>query len=168
MQSTLPIPYRQLHSVENRNENPDGVLSVSFLRFCAEPSSSMTRLFTPKAPRPPDHEHPSGNHRSTEMSLKEAKGRNPPSPAASQPVLRSHSFGGMSGGCQTTSSTQVLGQSMKRGTRPPAHARHHHHHTSGSKAATGFHALRKSPKVPKKPRPNRALLMFDSIKNGIR
>ena len=135
----------------------------------------MTRLFAPKTPRPPDHEHPSsGHHRASEMSLKEAKGRNPPSPTASQPVLRSHSFGGMSGGCQTTASPQVLGQSIKRGTRPPAHVRHqhqhhHHHHTSGSsKSAHGFHALRKSPKVPKKPRPNRALLMFDSIKNGIR
>ncbi|XP_076450883.1 rho family-interacting cell polarization regulator 2-like isoform X2 [Babylonia areolata] len=142
-------------------------------RYTPEPSSSMTRLYTPQNPsRSVYHEHPAGTHYQSEMSLKEAKGRNPP-PPSSQPVLRSQSFGGMSGGAQSPSgptSPQVLGQSMKRGARPPVHhhSRHHHHHPSGSKSASGFHALRKSPKVPKKPRPNRAVLMFESIKNGIR
>ena len=134
----------------------------------------MTRLFAPKAPRPPDHELPAGPHRAPEMSLKDAKGRAPPSPPAAAPVLRSHSFGGMSGAAPAAN-PQVLGQAARRGARPPATARHHSHHShhsgqhsSGPKAAHGFHALRKSPKVPKKPRPNRALLMFDSIKNGVR
>ncbi|KAK7479780.1 hypothetical protein BaRGS_00028960, partial [Batillaria attramentaria] len=106
-----------------------------------------------------------GENRSStpDMSLKEPKGRTS-TPSASQPVLRSHSFGGMSGGSQTSSSStpsspQVLGQTMKRGSRPHVHARHLQH---GSRGTHGFHALRKSPKVPKKPRPNRALLMFES------
>lgn len=137
-----------------------------------EPPSSMTRLFAPKTPRPPDHELPAVTpHLSaSDMSLKEPKGRNSNS-LISQPVLRSHSFGGMSVGQQRAPSptAQVLGHSMKRGTRPPSHHVHHTHGPlSGSKATSGFHALRKSPKVPKKPRPNRALLMFESIKEGVR
>ncbi|PVD34013.1 hypothetical protein C0Q70_05275 [Pomacea canaliculata] len=128
----------------------------------AELPSSMTRFFQLKA-RPPDHEHPEGPAHSPDMSLKEAKGRNI-ALASSQPVLRSHSFGGMSAGSQTGSSTQVLGQSMKRSSRPHAHNRYH----QSPRTSHSFHGLRKSPKIPKKPRPTRALLMFHSIKNGIR
>ncbi|XP_070200744.1 rho family-interacting cell polarization regulator 2-like isoform X2 [Littorina saxatilis] len=139
----------------------------------------MTRLFTPKAPRPPDHDHPAGPHHhhhyyASEMSLKEPNGRASSPNLATQPVLRSQSFGGMSGGSlpspgSPASSSQVLGHSLKRGARPQAHGpRHHHHGSTGSRSSSGFHALRKSPKVPKKPRPNRALLMFESIKNGVR
>ncbi|XP_025086005.1 rho family-interacting cell polarization regulator 2-like isoform X3 [Pomacea canaliculata] len=129
---------------------------------CQELPSSMTRFFQLKA-RPPDHEHPEGPAHSPDMSLKEAKGRNI-ALASSQPVLRSHSFGGMSAGSQTGSSTQVLGQSMKRSSRPHAHNRYH----QSPRTSHSFHGLRKSPKIPKKPRPTRALLMFHSIKNGIR
>lgn len=134
--------------------------------FVAESPKSMTRLFQPKT-RPPDCEHPTGQAFIPDMSLKEFKGRNSGAHNESQPVLRSHSFGGMAGNSPATSSssvsTQVLGQTMKR-TSTPAHARHQ----QSSRGSHGFHVLRKSPKVPKKPRPNRALLMFDSIKNGIR
>ena len=60
----------------------------------------------------------------------------------------------------------VLGESFRhhRGvTTMPPHAKT----SSASRGAAGF-GFKKSPKVPKIPRPNRALLMFQSVKKGIR
>ncbi|XP_061177903.1 rho family-interacting cell polarization regulator 1-like isoform X2 [Saccostrea echinata] len=86
----------------------------------------------------------------------------------STPVLRSHSFGGglvmkahhdMQ---HTPSGAPVLGETFR--------ARGHwslHKNTSTSKSSPGI-SFRKSPKMPKVPRPNRTLLMFESVKNGIR
>ena len=87
-------------------------------------------------------------------------------------VTRSHSFGGeMSDGPRDGSpggapQAVVLGESFRhhRGatTMPP-----HVKTSAGSRGAGGF-GYKKSPKVPKIPRPNRALLMFQSVKKGLR
>ncbi|KAL8580671.1 hypothetical protein ACOMHN_004713 [Nucella lapillus] len=180
-------PEKNVQILRFRSTSFSGYRYINLRQRNPEPSSSMTRLYTPKPHHGPlYHEHQHGTaatatattapHYRSEMSLKEANGRSP-APSASQPVLRSHSFGGMSGGPQQVppsspnkpaSSPQVLGQSMKRGTRPPVHSMRLHGSAGSRSSAHGFHALRKSPKVPKKPRPNRALLMFDSVKNGVR
>ncbi|XP_046369139.1 rho family-interacting cell polarization regulator 2-like isoform X3 [Haliotis rufescens] len=113
-------------------------------RFKKNPTSSMTRKTQPSR-----HED--------KMSLKQER------PArATLPVARSQSFGGMSVRSQSSSSssTSVLGDTIRRSprlyTRPQQTSR-----------GLGF-SFRKSPKIPKIPRPNRALLMFESMKKGIR
>ncbi|XP_059161938.1 rho family-interacting cell polarization regulator 2-like isoform X2 [Physella acuta] len=85
------------------------------------------------------------------MSLREAPGR------AGAPVSRSHSFGGVSIGsnCSGSSAPTVLGDTVKRSPRVYA------------KPQLGSKAFKKSPKVPKVPRPSRALMVFDSVKKGI-
>ncbi|XP_053384673.1 rho family-interacting cell polarization regulator 2-like isoform X2 [Mercenaria mercenaria] len=86
-------------------------------------------------------------------------------------VTRSQSFNGMAnqqavmGGRRESPQGVVLGESFRhhRGSpavQPPRAA-------PGSRGAVGF-SFKKSPKVPKVPRPNRALLMFQSVKRGIR
>ena len=86
-------------------------------------------------------------------------------------VTRSHSFGGdMSNtsrdGSPGGSPAVVLGESFRhhRGvtTMPP-----HVKASTAGRAAAGF-SFKKSPKVPKVPRPNRALMMFNSVKRGIK
>ena len=86
-------------------------------------------------------------------------------------VTRSQSFNGMAnqqaviGGRRENPQGVVLGESFRhhRGApavQPPRAV-------PGSRGAVGF-SFKKSPKVPKVPRPNRALLMFQSVKRGIR
>lgn len=86
----------------------------------------------------------------------------------STPVLRSHSFGGSLAMKahhdmqHTPSGAPVLGETLR--------ARGHwtlHKNPPTSKSNVGIN-FRKSPKLPKVPRPNRTLLMFESVKNGIR
>ncbi|XP_055998054.1 rho family-interacting cell polarization regulator 2-like isoform X2 [Ostrea edulis] len=86
----------------------------------------------------------------------------------STPVLRSHSFGGSLAMKahhdmqHTPSGAPVLGETLR--------ARGHwtlHKNPPTSKSNVGIN-FRKSPKMPKVPRPNRTLLMFESVKNGIR
>lgn len=86
----------------------------------------------------------------------------------STPVLRSHSFGGSLAMKahhdiqHTPSGAPVLGETLR--------ARGHwtlHKNSPTSKSSTSL-SFKKSPKMPKVPRPNRTLLMFDSVKNGIR
>uniref|UniRef100_A0A2C9L8V1 FAM65 N-terminal domain-containing protein n=1 Tax=Biomphalaria glabrata TaxID=6526 RepID=A0A2C9L8V1_BIOGL len=85
------------------------------------------------------------------MSLRDTPGR------AGAPVSRSHSFGGVSIGStySSTSMPTVLGETVKRS--PRVHSKSH----------ISSKPFRKSPKVPKVPRPNRAMLVFDSVKKGI-
>lgn len=86
----------------------------------------------------------------------------------STPVLRSHSFGGSLAMKahhdvqHTPSGAPVLGETLR--------ARGHwtlHKNSPTSKSSTSL-SFKKSPKMPKVPRPNRTLLMFNSVKNGIR
>lgn len=76
-------------------------------------------------------------------------------------VIRSHSFGGMSTRSASSSGAPVLGETM----RGRGHWLHKSPQTSRSNVALSF---RKSPKVPKIPRPNRTMLMFDFVKRGVR
>ena len=85
-------------------------------------------------------------------------------------VTRSQSFNGMAnqqavmGGRRESPQGVVLGESFRHHRAPavqPPRA------VPGSRGAVGF-SFKKSPKVPKVPRPNRALLMFQSVKRGIR
>ncbi|XP_050408049.1 rho family-interacting cell polarization regulator 2 isoform X2 [Patella vulgata] len=103
-------------------------------------TSSMTRIL--------EHDNSHDN-----MSLKEGRGRGPVC------VTRSQSFGGMSSKSSSSSSTPVLGDTIKRTPRVYTHPQH-----ASRNAGISF---RKSPKVPKVPRPNRALLIFESVKKGL-
>lgn len=86
-------------------------------------------------------------------------------------VTRSQSFNGMAnqqvmmGGRRENPHAIVLGESFRhhRGG-PPVQAPRA---SPGSRGAVGF-SFKKSPKVPKVPRPNRAVLMFQSVKRGVR
>ncbi|XP_069133439.1 rho family-interacting cell polarization regulator 2-like isoform X1 [Argopecten irradians] len=79
-------------------------------------------------------------------------------------VFRSQSFGGMSTRSapnlgSPSGSTPVLGETLRgKGWAKSPQA---------SRTSLGG-SSRKSPKVPKVPRPNRAFLMFDSVRRGIR
>ncbi|KAL4224801.1 Family with sequence similarity 65 member [Mactra antiquata] len=84
-------------------------------------------------------------------------------------VTRSQSFNGMAnqhvmGLRRDGTQALVLGDSFRHHRGPPMPASRA---SPGSRGAVGF-SFKKSPKIPKVPRPNRALLMFQSVKRGIR
>lgn len=89
-------------------------------------------------------------------------------------ITRSQSFNGMAnphmGSAGRKDSVHppavVLGESFRHHKNPVA-MQSPRPHQPGMRAPAGF-SFRKSPKVPKVPRPNRALLMFQSVKRGIR
>ena len=62
----------------------------------------------------------------------------------------------------------VLGESFRHHHRGVTAMPPHPKASSASKATGGGFHMKKSPKVPKVPRPNRALLMFQSVKKGVR
>ena len=61
----------------------------------------------------------------------------------------------------------VLGESFRHHRGGPVLPPHPKASSASKATGGGFH-MKKSPKVPKVPRPNRALLMFQSVKKGIR
>ncbi|BFZ04133.1 hypothetical protein BsWGS_07172 [Bradybaena similaris] len=86
------------------------------------------------------------------MSLRDTPGR------SGAPVSRSHSFGGVSIASNMSSASttpSVLGETIKRSPR------------IYTKPQSGSRSFRKSPKIPKVPRPSRALMVFDCVKKGI-
>lgn len=76
---------------------------------------------------------------------------------AGTPVYRSNSFGGLSvaSNKRSTSMPSVLGETLRR----PRVA---------LKLPAGSHSFSKSNRVPRLPRPARALMVFESVKRGIR
>ena len=89
-------------------------------------------------------------------------------------ITRSQSFNGMANPHMGSAGRKdaihppaiVLGDSFRH-HRSPATLQTTRPHSAGPRAQAGF-SFRKSPKVPKVPRPNRALLMFQSVKTGTR
>ncbi|XP_064601476.1 rho family-interacting cell polarization regulator 1-like isoform X2 [Liolophura sinensis] len=95
---------------------------------------------------------------SRDMSVKEP--HNQANHHRSVAVARSHSFGGMANPrIQSAQSTPILGQNIRRS---PQYVK-----PSPAAKTLGF-SFKKSPKIPKIPRPSRAALMFESVKKGIR
>ncbi|GFN76144.1 protein fam65c [Plakobranchus ocellatus] len=105
------------------------------------------------------------------MSIRDSPGR------ASMPVSRSHSFGGVSVG-SASSAGGISGShsSMSPASIPPVlggtlrgvpGARQGRSQLVSQYGGIGRSFHRKSPKVPKVPRPARALMVFDSVKRGI-
>ena len=78
-------------------------------------------------------------------------------------VSRSHSFAGMASKpsqmMESPMGTPVLGATFR--------SRNQHKVPKSPRPVSGGH-LKKSPKVPKIPRPNWTTLMFESVKKGIR
>ena len=107
------------------------------------------------------------------MSIRDSPGRGP------MPVSRSHSFGGVSvGSNSSTGGGSMSGSfhSMSPTAIPPvlggtlrgvAGARQGRSQLVSQYGGIGRSFHRKSPKVPKVPRPARALMVFDSVKRGI-
>ena len=89
------------------------------------------------------------------MSLKEMT-----KPKPSVGLARSMSFGGLNRPPQQSSPTVgVLGYSLKS----PRSSRKN----KGSPGGSGI-SYKKSPRMPKAPRPHRALVVFESVKKGLR
>ncbi|XP_052800054.1 rho family-interacting cell polarization regulator 2-like isoform X3 [Mya arenaria] len=94
--------------------------------------------------------------------VQEAKRQRPKSAII---VTRSQSFNGMANqGRKDGAQAVVLGDSFRHHRASPVPPPRP---VPGARGAVGF-SFRKSPKVPKVPRPNRALLMFHSVKRGVR
>ncbi|CAG5115189.1 unnamed protein product [Candidula unifasciata] len=99
-----------------------------------------------------NQQHHFSSSSSNIMSLRDTPGR------GGAPVSRSHSFGGVSiaSNMSSTSTTpSVLGETIKRSAR------------IYTKPQSGSRSFRKSPKIPKVPRPSKALMVFDCVKRGI-
>ena len=114
-----------------------------------------------------DVPHYNGNHDQVVHSRHPTSDQKRPRPKSEIIIGRSQSFAGMAESSpqkKAAPGAMVLGESFRHhrgGTMPVQKS------TPVGKGATGV-SFRKSPKVPKVPRPNRALLMFQSVKNGIR
>ena len=96
------------------------------------------------------------------MSLKQKSPSKKDKPSGSS-LKRSLSFGGFLNSKSLASPTSplgapVLGDSFKTSTRPKR---------KGTSAGYGLSFMAKKPKIPKVPRPQRTLMIFEHVKNGV-